>query len=198
MTSKNKGGKYRRQRRFNPRFVGLVLSLALLISGAIGGTVAYLLTQTDDVTNTFTPAGVPITVNDSMTNDKTTKENVIVTNNGDVDAYIRVTLVATWQYKQGEQNVVYPGTPVINPEINDSRWVLNNGYYYYTEPVAPNGKTATLFKPIASIPAPEGAPDGCHLVIDVLAESIQADGGNSSGSAASIAWGVDPSTLKPN
>ena len=186
MTSKNKGGKYRRrQRRFNPRFVGLVLSLALLISGAIGGTVAYLLTSTNGITNTFTPAEVPISVSDTMSNNE--KSNVKVTNNGNVDAYIRIALVATWQDKDG---IVYPGTPTINP-VPKTGWVKRDGgYYYYTEPVKPGESTPAAFEPIS---VPSGAPDGCHLVIDVLAESIQAKGVDGSDSAAKIAWGYTPS-----
>ena len=113
MTAKNKGGKFRRQRRFNPRFVGLVLSLALLISGAIGGTVAYVITETGNVANSFEPAGVPITVSDKMIENATKKTDVKVTNNGNVDAYIRIALVATWQ----KDGVVYPGTPAIDPIV---------------------------------------------------------------------------------
>ena len=188
MTSKNKGGKYRRQRRFNPRFVGLVLSLALLISGAIGGTVAYLITETGNVANTFEPAGVPITVSDKMIENDTEKTDVKVTNNGNVDAYIRIALVATWQDKDG---IVYPGTPAIDPIVKTD-WVKNGNYYYYTKSVAPDKQTTAAFD---DIPVPSGAPEGCHLVIDVLAESIQAEGGNGSKSAAELAWGVDPSKL---
>lgn len=185
MTAKNKGGKFRRQRRFNPRFVGLVLSLALLISGAIGGTVAYLLTSTNGITNTFTPAEVPISVSDTMSNNE--KSNVKVTNNGNVDAYIRIALVATWQDKDG---IVYPGTPTITP-VPKTDWVKrDDGYYYYTEPVKPGESTPAAFEPIS---VPSGAPDGCHLVIDVLAESIQAKGVDGSDSAAKIAWGYTPS-----
>ena len=186
MTSKNKGGKYRRQRRFNPRFVGLVLSLALLISGAIGGTVAYLLTSTNGITNTFTPAEVPISVSDTMSNNE--KSNVKVTNNGNVDAYIRIALVATWQ----KDGVVYPGTPAIDPIVKNDWVEHDDGYYYYTAPVKPGKPTPIAFEPIS---VPGDAPEGCHLVIDVLAESIQAEGGNGSKSAAELAWGVDPSKL---
>lgn len=188
MTTKNKGGKYRRQRRFNPRFVGLVLSLALLISGAIGGTVAYLITETGNVANTFEPAGVPITVSDKMIENDTKKTDVKVTNNGNVDAYIRIALVATWQ----KDGVVYPGTPAIDPIVKNDWVEHDDGYYYYTEPVKPGESTPAAFEPIS---VPSGAPDGCHLVIDVLAESIQAKGGNGSKSATELAWGVDPSKL---
>lgn len=188
MTSKNKGGKYRRrQRRFNPRFVGLVLSLALLISGAIGGTVAYLITETGNVANTFEPAGVPITVSDKMIENDTKKTDVKVTNNGNVDAYIRIALVATWQDKDG---IVYPGTPTINTDPKTGWVARDDGYYYYTEPVKPGESTPAAFEPIS---VPSGAPDGCHLVIDVLAESIQAKGVDGSDSAAKIAWGYTPS-----
>ena len=188
MTSKNKGGKYRRrQRRFNPRFVGLVLSLALLISGAIGGTVAYLITETGNVANTFEPAGVPITVSDTMIENDTKKTDVKVTNNGNVDAYIRIALVATWQDKDG---IVYPGTPTLTP-VPKTGWVkCDDGYYYYTEPGKPGESTPAAFEPIS---VPSGAPDSCHLVIDVLAESIQAKGVDGSDSAAKIAWGYTPS-----
>ena len=52
----------------------LILSLLLLVTAAVGGTVAYLLTQTESVTNTFTPSKVACTVTENFNGE--TKSNV--------------------------------------------------------------------------------------------------------------------------
>ena len=52
----------------------LILSLLLLVTAAVGGTVAYLLTQTEPVANTFTPSHVTCEVTESFGG--TVKENV--------------------------------------------------------------------------------------------------------------------------
>lgn len=44
------------------KLVALVLVLALLIGGAIGGTLAWLITETDPVVNTFTVGNINITL----------------------------------------------------------------------------------------------------------------------------------------
>ena len=57
--------------------------------------------------------------------------------------------------------------------------------YYYTKPVAPEGKTTNLLQEGSPIKQ-ESAPDGCHLEVTVLAESIQA----APDSAVTEAWKV--------
>ena len=42
-------------KRINKKVILLAVSLLLILSAAIGGTVAYLIDQTGSITNTFTP-----------------------------------------------------------------------------------------------------------------------------------------------
>lgn len=46
--------------------VALLLALALVFGGAVGGTIAWLTDSTDTVTNTFTTAGIDITLIETM------------------------------------------------------------------------------------------------------------------------------------
>ena len=108
----------------------LILSLLLLVTAAVGGTVAYLLTQTEPVTNTFTPSHVTCKVTESF--DGTVKKNVNVTNTGDTDAYIRVKLVT---YRVNDKGEHIGGTAEIPSFTPGANWKEFGGYYYYTLPV---------------------------------------------------------------
>lgn len=174
------------------RFAAL-LSIALLLTAAVGVTVAYLVDSTEPLVNSFTPASVGVTVTDDVTNN--VKSNVMITNTGTTSAYIRARIVGSWVDSSGlvvrkwasANDGTFDGLP-------GSGWVYRkaDGYYYYTTPVAPGGTTAPLFTSYTV----NARVDGAHLEMDILMQAIQSEGGNTDGSAAKAAWGVDPSTLK--
>ena len=60
---------------------------------------------------------------------------------------------------------------------------MKDGIYYYTKPVGPKDSTANLLKDPITQP---NAPEGCHLEVTVLAESIQA----APSTAVEGAWAV--------
>lgn len=60
---------------------------------------------------------------------------------------------------------------------------MKDGIYYYTKPVGPKDLTANLLKDPITQP---NAPDGYHLEVTVLAESIQA----APSTAVEGAWAV--------
>ena len=67
----------------------IVAALAVVIlTAAVGGTMAWLSTKTQELTNTFEPAKVTCAVEEDFT-DKTTKKDVRIKNTGTTDAYIR-------------------------------------------------------------------------------------------------------------
>ena len=90
-----------RRRKLNRSFVLLVSCLALLVS--VTGTLAYLVTNTPDVVNTFTPGKVSCTVEEpGWQNGNTVKQNVTIKNTGNTDAFIRAAVVATWVDEAGK------------------------------------------------------------------------------------------------
>lgn len=154
------------------RKAALILSLCLIFALAVGTTFALLKANTAPVTNTFKAAesGTHVDVEDSG-NEKT---GVFVKNEGTATSYVRVKLVMNWVSDDGK---TISGEPVnIDVKYDTTKWFEQGGIYYYRTPVGPkdsdNDTTANLLKD--PITQPEGAPDGCHLEVTVLAESIQA------------------------
>ena len=161
------------------RKAALILSLCLIFALAVGTTLAYLKANTSPVTNTFKAATSEIKIEEKT--DGGIKSEIYVKNEGTATYYVRVKLVCNWVDKDGNVSA----TPVPAPTITNSDWFEKDGIYYYTKPVAPTGQTSNLLdgNPIKQ---PEGAPDGYHLEVTVLAESIQA----APSTAVEGAWAV--------
>lgn len=53
---------------FNVKTISLLLAVVLLVGGAIGGTLAWIIAQTNTVTNTFTYGDIDITLEETDTN----------------------------------------------------------------------------------------------------------------------------------
>lgn len=159
----------------------LILSLLLLVTAAVGGTLAYLLTQTESVTNTFTPSKVACTVTENFNG--TTKSYVNVQNTGDTEAYIRVKLV-TYRVNDAGQHI--GGTATIPTFTPGTNWVEHSGYYYYTLPVAPNERPAVDLISSITLEDSYTDADGGKQVIEVMAEAIQ----SSPAKAVGESWGV--------
>ena len=153
------------------RKAALILSLCLIFALAVGTTLAYLKANTSPVTNTFTAAKSDIKIDENVENGE--KSSIQVENIGTATSYVRVKLVMNWVDKSG--NVVSGGNL---PEVtlNEPDWFMKDGIYYYTKPVGPKDSTANL----------PNAPEGCHLEVTVLAESIQA----APSKAVTDSWGV--------
>lgn len=149
------------------RKAALILSLCLIFALAVGTTVALLKANTAPVTNTFKAATSEIKIEEKT--DNGIKSEIYVKNEGTATSYVRVKLVCNWVDKDGNVSA----TPVPAPTITNSDWFVKDGIYYYKMPVALNDKTSNLLdgNPIEQ---PEGAPEGYHLEVTVLAESIQA------------------------
>ena len=77
--------------------------------------------------------------------------------------------------------------------MGSDKWVKNGDFYYYTEVVAPGTETEVLFDSITVV---EGkAPAGYTLHVELMSQSIQADGMNGDMKVVESAWGVDPDEL---
>ena len=153
-----------RPSRKSKKSLTALIALILIICLAVGGTVAFIVTQTQAVKNTFTPADVTVDIQEDF--DGSIKKNVNVKNTGDTDAYIRVKLVTYMADSEGNPIAENASIPSFVPG-SDWSYCESDDTYYYGKPVAPNGKTSDLI-----------GNDGITLkegqVVEVLAEGIQA------------------------
>ena len=175
-------GKYERvvkHRKKRKKVVSLLLSIALLLTLATGGTLAYIVTKSAMAQNQFVAGYVTSSVNNNGT----------VTNSGNVDSYIRAAVVVNWM--DGDGNV-YGIKPNCTVTVNTG-WTEVDGFYYYTSPVVAGGTTTTA---PATVGDPGDAPSSAYsLSIEIVAEAIQAEGtldSNDSITAVLDAWGLTP------
>lgn len=168
------------------KFAALLVSLCLLLTTALAGTIAFLVAGSETVVNTFEPSEVTCKVEETITNN--VKSNVTVKNTGDTDAWIRASVVVTWQDEKGN---VYGQAPVANTDytitynvsknIGKDVWVKGtDGFYYWTSPVPavddPETKevdetlTGVL---ITSCSYNANAPEGYHLAVEIIGSGIQ-------------------------
>ena len=177
------------------RLTTMVIATVLLLALAIGGTLAWLSTKGDPITNTFTPSKVTCEVTENFNG--VTKSNVNVTNTGDTDAYIRVKLVT---YRTNDQGQHIGGTASLPRFTLGANWVSYDGYYYYTLPVAPGKKPETNLTDSMTLTGSYTDADGGKQAVDVMAEAIQSVPQD----AVKAAWGegfsigTDGSLIVPN
>lgn len=152
------------------RKTALILSLCLIFALAVGTTVALLVAHTNAVTNTFTAAKSKITIEEKT--DNGIKSEIYVKNEGTATSYVRVKLVMNWVSDDGK---TISGEPVnIDVKYDTTKWFEQGGIYYYRTPVGPNMTTDNLLQKDKHITEPTGKPEGYHLEVTALAESIQA------------------------
>lgn len=148
------------------RSLAALIALVLIICVAVGGTIAYIVTQTDKVENKFTPADVEIKIHETFNG--TDKSSITVENVNDaknVPCYIRVKLVSNTQ--DADKNVT--GSAAINAfELNNKWFKGADGCYYYKGVVNVGDATANLLADGSKITLTSGQ------VVEVLAEGIQA------------------------
>ena len=172
--------QHRRKRR-SKKTGTLFLSLLLVATMVVGGTLAYLFTNTEPVENIFTPSYVSCSVREEFNG--TTKSNVNVINTSNIDAYIRVKLVT---YRVNKDNQHIGGEAQIPTFTLGAGWAYHEGYYYYTLPVAPGEQPKTNLTDSMKLVGSYDDADGGKQVIEVMAEAIQSVPEN----AVKAAWGA--------
>ena len=195
-------------RVINKKQMALITAGVLLFAVAVCGTLAYVITSTLSVENTFTPSDVACAVLENgseeahyadMVNGITEKSSVKIKNTGNTEAYIRVALVVTWKSADGR---VWAQTPVegesgdYTMSISSDGWLPIGDYYYYTKPVAA-GETTKVLVNSASLNAGKTPPVGTdgtpyYLDIEIVASAIQ----STPVSVASDEWGVTVSGIE--
>lgn len=164
------------------RKAALILSLCLIFALAVGTTVALLVAHTNAVTNTFTAAKSGTDIVEELEDNQ--KKSIKVENTGTATSYVRVKLVMNWVDNTTGNIVSGDNLPKVSLKEGSDWFLGTDGIYYYKMPVAPKGQTSNLLEgnPIKQ----ENAPEGCHLEVTVLAESIQA----APSEAVTKSWGV--------
>lgn len=158
----------------------LLVSVVLLLTVTVGGTLAYLVAETGALENIFTPAQVSCEVNESF--DETTKSNIQIQNTSNTEAYVRVMVIPTWQNSEGigyfASNPL-PTIPTLEEDLGEN-WEYSDGYYYYTISLQADDNNTTTTNDITTVLFDDSitstnSPEGYYLVVDIIADAIQAD-----------------------
>lgn len=167
----------------------LLAAVIVLLAGAVGGTWAFLVAQSEPVQNNFTYAHVSCTINEKFEND--VKSDVEIQNTGDIPAYIRARIVVTWKDANGKVSAV---------PVKDSDYTMTMGtgwtkgtddYWYYKTAVDAGEETPVL---ITKCEKKGNAPKDYDLSVEILADAIQSE----PASAVTEAWGNTPIAASGN
>lgn len=167
----------------------LLAAVIVLLAGAVGGTWAFLVAQSEPVQNNFTYAHVRCTIKENF--DGTTKSDVQIKNTGDIPAYIRARIVVTWKDARGNVSAV----PVKDSDYTmtmGTGWTKGtNDYWYYKTAVDAGEETPVL---ITKCEKKGNAPKDYDLSVEILADAIQSE----PASAVTEAWGNTPIAASGN
>ena len=158
----------------------LLIAIILLISTAVGSTVAFLATKTKPVENSFEYANVSCEVTQNCDTDGSSI--VQVKNTGTISAYIRAAVVANWIDADGNIAASVPEGYSYDLTCSSGSWAQGkDGFFYYLLPVAPGALTegSLLTCTVACSENPEYT-----LSVEVLTEAIQ----STPASAVNEAW----------
>ena len=159
----------------------LLIAIILLISTAVGSTVAFLATKTEPVENAFEYANVSCEVTEACDTDSSI---VQVRNTGNISAYIRAAVVANWIDVDGNIAASVPEGYSYDLTCSSGSWAQGkDGFFYYLLPVAPGASTEGNLL-TCTVTCPE-TPE-YTLSVEVLAEAIQ----STPASAVNEAWNV--------
>ncbi len=167
----------------------LLAAVIVLLAGAVGGTWAFLVAQSEPVQNNFTYAHVRCTIKEKF--DGTTKSDVQIQNTGDIPAYIRARIVVTWKDTRGNVSAVPVKDSDYTITFNGEKWTLQGDYWYCNTAVNAKDFTPVL---ITKCEKTGNAPDGYNLSVEILADAIQSE----PASAVTEAWGNTPIAASGN
>ena len=111
-------------KKLNKKGIALLISAVLILSVAVGTTIAFLVDSTEDVTDNFTPAKVICDVTNS--GDTWSVKNV-----ENIDAYIRVAVIVN---ETNGTNLKWNDSfsATITPTAN---WQKIGNYYYLQQQI---------------------------------------------------------------
>lgn len=176
--------------------LAVISVLALCFAIAAGSTLAYF-TDSKTAHNVITSGGVGITVVETTKNPDGTEVEfpkdgitgvmpgaavskiVSVKNTGESEAWIRVKVDTTMTNAKNEQ---LPSSikltddtsvDLVSFTVDEENWTYQDGYYYYTDPVAAGDSTAVLFSEVNFAPEMPNAYQNSTTIINVSAQAVQ-------------------------
>lgn len=180
-----RGKRIKKLSHMSKRAVLLVLSLVMILSVSVGGTLAYLIAQSETKTNVFEPGDVTTTTDEKF-NQIEKKDVQISTAGSNVDTYVRAKIVVTWVDKDGNVLAQKPEKDVdYTISINEGNgWMQGgDGFWYCREVVKAGDKTPVLINSCS--PEVGMGPVDARLQVTILSQAIQA-----SDQAIKDAWGA--------
>ena len=174
----------------NKKKILLFLLLTVLLLTLVTTVYAYMFREIKNVTSIFVPANVDCSVQETFTGSE--KNSIMIINESNVDAYVRVRFVCYWQDSKGNPIV----SDIDQAEFTLGKdWLEYQNVYYYKYTLAPNEQTKELLGSKITMPDPiceTISSDGVvteywyYPVVEVFAEAIQALPTN----AVVESWGV--------
>ncbi|WP_303818870.1 SipW-dependent-type signal peptide-containing protein [Ruminococcus flavefaciens] len=185
-----------RIKKIKKKYIVLVLSAVLIAVTAF--TLAYF-TSSDEVTNRFMGVYPPeekpvadITVTEifeppTEKSDEPFQKSVQIENNGNIDCYIRVRLEfsssevrdISWLSNDDDKDndEAYINASEYRYSTLPDGWEYReeDGFYYYTEAVAPSDRTASLIKWVKTVFPDDDSVDTDEYDIYVYSEAVPAD-----------------------
>lgn len=170
------GKHHKRSHRRSGKSAALLVSLLLILTVTVGGTIAFLMDSDGPLHNLFNPSKVTTKVVEDVTIDPTKKQDVKIQNTGDTDAWIRATVIVTWQDEDGN---VYGQAPVKGTAYTDwtpgINWLKgDHGFYYYTKPVGSGAITPNALLTEISLIGVSPA-EGYYLTVEIIGSGIQSE-----------------------
>ncbi len=153
--------------------LSLWILAAVLLLGAITTALAYYITQSQPLVNTFSPAQISCQTREVY--DGTSKSQITVENTSQIPVYIRVRLVSYWQTPSGSIAGRAAQAPKLDAAALGENWLADtaNDTYYYALPAEAGASTGNLLaegKAIGLITDSEGYIQ----TVEILAEAVQA------------------------
>ena len=185
-----------RIKKIKKKYIVLVLSAVLIAVTAF--TLAYF-TSSDEVTNRFMGVYPPeekpvadITVTEifeppTEKSDEPFQKSVQIENNGNIDCYIRVRLEfsssevrdISWLSNDDDkdnENAYINASEYRYSTLPDGwEYREEDGFYYYTEAVAPSDRTASLIKWVKTVFPDDDSVDTGEYDIYVYSAAVPAD-----------------------
>ncbi|MGN1113454.1 MAG: hypothetical protein ACI4RP_09630 [Acutalibacteraceae bacterium] len=174
--------------RIEPRHIA-VTSAAMVLSVVMAammlvppkGTSAYVEMSTGVFDNIMNIRKVPNEIIETFTDNKVKTDVKIKNDASSSKAYVRAAVTANWVKTDSEGNSTgefYAEKPVEGTDYtvtwNNDGWVLGkDGYYYYPTMLNAQDVTGVLLTQCQRVTTP---PDGYKLSVEIMAETIQAEG----------------------